>query len=157
MWKQEILSQFDHGWRVFTRLVTEFNKSAWFEHGRGAITPARFCLHILQSFNFYMMSDEYLLLVSRKKLSSDPWEVEKKELPTQSEMLEMILYFKEKTITWINDLTLEEKNEDFEWTGETKFSVVIFVLRHFMYHLGEVSGLLNEVKNGDVDDIYVNS
>ena len=111
----------------------------------------------LQSFNFYMMSDEYLLLASRKKLSSDPWEVEKKELPTQSEMLEMILYFKEKTITWINDVALEEINEDFEWTGETKFSVVIFVLRHFMYHLGEVSGLLNEVKNGDVDDIYVNS
>ena len=104
-----------------------------------------------------MMSDEFLLLASRKNISSDPWEVEKNELPTQSEMLEMILYFKEKTITWINDLTLEEKNEDFEWTGETKFSVVIFVLRHFMYHLGEVSGLLNEVKNGNVDDIYVNS
>ena len=35
MWKQEILSQFDHGWRVFTRLVTEFDDKAWFEYGRG--------------------------------------------------------------------------------------------------------------------------
>jgi hypothetical protein len=157
MLKQEILIQFDHGWRVFTRLVTEFDEKAWFEYGRGANTPARFCLHILQSFNFYMMSDEYVVLASRKNLSCDPWEVEKKELPTQSEMLEMILYFKNKTTNWVNDMVLDDVNKDFDWTGETKFSVLIFVLRHFMYHLGEVSGLLNEVKNGDVDDIYVNS
>ena len=49
------------------------------------------------------------------------------------------------------------ENKPFEWAGETKLGVVIFLLRHSLYHIGELSSLLNESKNGAVEDHYVNA
>jgi hypothetical protein len=47
------------------------------------------------------------------------------------------------------------KNTAFPWAGETRLGVVIFLLRHSLYHLGELSSLLNESKHGDAEDHYV--
>jgi hypothetical protein len=52
-------------------------------------------------------------------------------------------------------MDLHSENRAFEWAGETKLGVVLFLLRHSLYHIGELSSLLNESKNGDVEDHYV--
>ena len=46
-------------------------------------------------------------------------------------------------------------NETFPWAGKTKLGVVIFLLRHTTYHLGELSSLLNESRDGNAEDNYV--
>jgi hypothetical protein len=52
-------------------------------------------------------------------------------------------------------MDFSSKNTSFDWAGETKLGVVIFSLRHTLYHLGELSSLLNESRDGDVEDVYV--
>jgi uncharacterized damage-inducible protein DinB len=46
-------------------------------------------------------------------------------------------------------------NETFPWAGKTKTGLVLFLMRHSVYHLGELSSLLNESRMGNVEDNYV--
>ena len=62
---------------------------------------------------------------------------------------------KEKTERWLSDLAYGAENKSFPWAGETQLGVVIFLLRHSLFHIGELSSLLNESKNGVVEDHYV--
>jgi hypothetical protein len=46
--KTEFIKQYEHTWRVFERIVKDFDNDAWLHTGRGAITPARLAFHILK-------------------------------------------------------------------------------------------------------------
>jgi len=61
----------------------------------------------------------------------------------------------EKTEKWLSDLEYGAENKSFPWAGETKLGVVIFLLRHMIFHIGELSSLLNESKTGIVEDHWV--
>jgi hypothetical protein len=52
---------------------------------------------------------------------------------------------------------LQSVNTTFDWAGKTKMGVVIFTLRHFVYHMGELSSLLNESRNGKANDNFKNT
>jgi hypothetical protein len=60
-----------------------------------------------------------------------------------------------KTEKWLSEMDFHAENRSFEWAGETKLGVVLFLLRHSVFHIGELSSLLNESKNGDAEDNYV--
>ena len=60
-----------------------------------------------------------------------------------------------KTEQWLLDLEYGAENKAFPWAGETQLGVVIFLLRHSLFHIGELSSLLNESQAGVVDDHYV--
>jgi hypothetical protein len=47
------------------------------------------------------------------------------------------------------------ENKIFYWAGKTKLGLVLFLLRHTLHHIGELSSLLNESKNGVADDNWV--
>ena len=55
----------------------------------------------------------------------------------------------------LTEMDYSSKNAAFPWAGETRLGIVIFLLRHSLYHPGELSSLLNESRNGDVEDNYV--
>ena len=77
------------------------------------------------------------------------------ELPSRNDILHGIDEFSRKTETWLGELDFMAVNEAFPWAGKTKLALVIFLLRHSLYHLGELSCLLNESRNGNVEDNYV--
>lgn len=52
-------------------------------------------------------------------------------------------------------MDLAGENQDFPWAGSSRGGVALFSLRHMLYHLGELSALLNESKQGIVEDHYV--
>ncbi len=62
---------------------------------------------------------------------------------------------REKTEQWLFNLEYGAENKSFPWAGETQLGVVIFLLRHSLFHIGEMSSLLNESKKGVVEDHYV--
>jgi hypothetical protein len=63
--------------------------------------------------------------------------------------------FRAKTEKWLNEMDFEAANESFGWAGETRLGVALFLFSHTVYHIGELSALLNESSGGNVEDAYV--
>ncbi|KAA3661535.1 MAG: hypothetical protein DWQ04_16185 [Chloroflexi bacterium] len=155
MTKNEFIKQYAHTWRVFERLVKDFDTDAWLHAGRGANTSARMALHILQSAKYYLEDTSEIVFASGKSFESR-WETaEVENLPSQNDIVICIHEMKERTEKWLTEMDYRTENKAFPWAGETKLGVVIFLLRHTLFHIGELSSLLNESKNGDVEDHYV--
>jgi hypothetical protein len=155
MSKNEFIQQYRHTWRVFERLVKDFDAEAWLQTGRGAITPARLALHILLGTQYYLEDKTPFQFPSGKPFEPD-WEtIKTDDLPSQNDILEFSCEMMEKTEKWLFDLKYDAENKSFPWAGETQLGVVIFLLRHSLFHIGELSSLLNESKVGVVEDHYV--
>lgn len=153
--KKNLVFQFGHSWQVLRRMVGDFDEKAWLSVGNDANKPARLALHILQATDYYLKDQSKFSFESGKDFGINSVEAKDEDLLSQVEILECIDVFEEKTKKWLEEIDLNAQQDDFPWTGETNFGVVIFLLRHSLFHLGELSGLLNESKAGDVTDHYV--
>lgn len=151
----EFIHQYGHTWRVFDRLVKDFDPEGWLHTGRGAIKPARLAFHILQSTRYYIQDSSALTFASGKSFESNWATVAEEELPSQNDILECSQALQLKTEQWLSAMDLGAENTAFQWAGKTKLGVAIFLLRHSLFHIGELSSLLNESKNGMVEDHYV--
>ncbi len=153
--KTDLINQYAHTWRAFERLVGDFDPEAWLCAGRKPITPACLAFHILQATKYYQADASVVYFESGKPFDIDPKAVSTEVLPSQKELLACIHDFSAKTEKWLSDMDLGAENQAFPWAGKTQFGVALFLLRHSLYHLGELSALLNESKNGEVEDHYV--
>jgi hypothetical protein len=153
--KNEFIRQYGHTWRVFERLVNDFDEDAWLHTGRKTITPARLSFHILKAVKYYLEDKSTILFESGKSFDID-WETaQENDLPSQKDIVACIGGLKEKTEKWLSEMDYSSPNKAFQWAGETKLGAVIFLLRHTIYHLGELSSLLNECKKGNAEDNFV--
>jgi hypothetical protein len=148
------MRKFNQSWRLFSRIVGEFDEKSWRQTGRGQITPAGFSLHILQSSKYYLEDKSTMFFESGKAFDLKWDAVKKEDLPSQEDILACTRVFQQKVSDWVNQMELAAENKSFDWTGETNLGTVLFMLHHMVFHIGELSGLLNESKNGDVDDPY---
>jgi hypothetical protein len=153
--KSELIRKFDQTWRLFNRIVSEFDETAWLQTGRGQITPAGFSFHILQSAKFYLEDKSSITFASGKAFEPKWNTVKKEDLPSQEDILACSKIFQQKVTDWVNEMDILAKNTSFDWTGEINLGTVLFMLHHMVFHVGELSSLLNESKNGNVEDPYV--
>lgn len=153
--KPEFIEQYGHTWRVFEEIVKNFDKDAWLHTGRGTTTPVRLAFHILQGVKYYIEDPTPMIFASGKTFKRDWQTAQEEELPSQKDILACIDELKGKTEGWLSEMDFDSENRSFEWAGATKLGVVLFLLRHSVYHIGELSSLLNESRNGDIEDIYV--
>jgi len=153
--KTEFIKQYAHTWRVFEGIVKDFDRDAWLHTGRGVITPARLAFHILQGVKYYIEDSSSILFASGKCFENNWKTTREKDLPSQNDILACISELKAKAEEWLCEMDLNSENRSFEWAGKTKLGVVLFLLRHTLYHMGELSSLLNESRNGDAEDNYV--
>ena len=153
--KTELIKQYRRGWRVFERLVQDFDADAWLHTGRKTITPVRLSFHILQSVKLHIEDSTDIFFPSGRSFECS-WETAKEEdLPTQNDVLACIHELKARTEEWLAEIDFNAEIKLFPWAGETKLAVALFLLHHSLYHLGELSSLLNESRNGEVEDNYV--
>ena len=153
--KNEFIQQYGHTWRVFERIVKDFDAEAWLQTGRGVITPARLALHILLGTQYYLEDKTPFQYPSGKPFDPDWQNVNTDDLPTQNDILAFMRETMEKTEKWLSDIAYGAENKAFPWAGKTQLGVVLFLLRHSQFHIGELSSLLNESKAGVVEDHYV--
>ncbi len=152
--KTEFIQQYAHTWRVFEGLVGDFDEAGWLHTGRGAITPARLAFHILQSAKGYLEDTTPIGFVSGKPFECAWATVKEEDLPSQTDIVACLGELKAKTEAWFDEWDLGAENKAFPWAGKTKLGVALFSLRHTLYHLGELSSLLNESRHGNVEDNY---
>ncbi len=135
----EFISQYEHTWEMFSRLVVRFDDDAWLQAGRGAHTPTHLSWHILNGVQF----------------DWDPGTTSDDTPPSQNEVLSYIAELRTTTTNWLSEMDYEAENETFPWTGKTRFSVALFLLRHTVYPIGELSMLLNESCDGVAEDSWI--
>ena len=153
--KSELLIQFEHTWKMFYKMVDDFDDKSWLKIGSGYITPARISCHILSGVKYYI-EDHTNVVFNSGNIFDGNWEkCEERELPNRIDIEKCIHEFKKKIEKWINDMKLEDENKAFAWTGKMKMSVVLFLLRHMEYHIGEINLLLHISKNGDANDNWI--
>ncbi|MGZ6266661.1 MAG: hypothetical protein ACXWN4_07135 [Candidatus Limnocylindrales bacterium] len=150
--KTELIGQYGHTWRMLEGIVKDFDEDSWLHTGRGAITPARTALHILQGVKYYIEDSTTVAFASGRPVDCSWQTANQNELPSQGDVLACACALKARTDEWISAIDLDADNESFDWTGTTKFSVVMFLLRHSLYHIGELSSLLNESRHGEAED-----
>lgn len=153
--KDEFIKQYQHTWSIFEGLVKDFDHVSWIRAGCGATTPARIAFHIVQGVKYYLEDSSVLTFPSGKSFESD-WKTAKEdELPSQNDILTCINELKTKTEKWLAAMDYHAENRSFDWAGKTKLGVVIFLLRHTLYHIGELSTLLHESKHGAAEDNWI--
>lgn len=152
-----LIQQYEHTWRIFERIVKAFDRHAWLYTGRGTTTPARLAFHILQGVKYYIEDTATITFASGKSFASNCATVPAEELPSQNDLLVCIDELKVKTAAWLSAMDFAAENRLFGWAGKTKLGVALFLLRHTLYHLGELSSLLNESRDGDAEDYWVNA
>lgn len=155
--KNEFINQYGHTWRMFEKIVKDFDAEAWLQTGRGVITPARVALHILLGTQYYLEDKTPFQYPSGKPFDPKWVIIKTDDLPSQNDILEFMREMMEKTEKWLFDLAYDAENKAFPWAGETQLGVVIFLLRHNVFHIGELSSLLSESKDGVVEDHWVNA
>ena len=151
----ELISQYSHIWRVFERLVNDFDDTSWIHTGRKATTPARLSFHILKATKYYIEDKSTIEFASGKSFDINCETANEEDLPSRSDVIACIKEFAKKTESWIVEMDICAVNQAFEWAGKTKLGVVLVLIKHSVYHLGELSSLLNESKNGEAEDNYV--
>jgi len=153
--KTEFIQQYAHTWRVLAGIVQDFDRETWLHFGCGTMTPARDTFHLLQGVKYYIEDSSTLKFASEKSFDSQCGTVPEAELPSQADILACIDELKARTEAWLSALDFTAENKPFEWAGKTKLDVVLFLLRHTLYHVGELSSMLNESRHGVAEDNWV--
>jgi hypothetical protein len=96
-----------------------------------------------------------MVFASGKSFDSNCATVTEDALPSPADVVACLDNLKAKTHAWLSALDLDADNRCFAWAGETNVSVVVFLLRHSLYHIGELSCLLNESRHGKAEDNWV--
>ncbi len=151
--KENISKQFEQFFRMFSDIVNEHCDGAWETMGHGLTTSKKLSFHILKSIKYYIKDTSSFVMQNGKTLPCD-YEMDDAFDVSRKEISENIRRQKAILETWIDALAFEEKNEAYPWTGPDMESVVIFLIRHSYFHLGELSALLNEYKEGKAEDNF---
>ena len=83
--KNKFISQYNHTWRVFAGIVTDFDEDSWFYQGTGSLKPARISLHLLQAVKFYIKDASTIIFPSGKKFDVKMKLIKDEEIPSQSD------------------------------------------------------------------------
>jgi len=153
--KTEVIKQYAHTWRTFAGIVKDFDDDAWLHTGRGALLPFRLAFHILKSTTYYLEDTSTVLLAAGKPFDGNWQTLEAGELPSQDDILAGIEALQAKTAHWLSEMDFGAENKTFGWAGATHFGVALFLLRHTLYHIGELNALLEESNNGKAEDNFV--
>lgn len=153
--REELLDQFSHFWRIYKSVINDFEPAHWKNSGWGLTQPNRLALHIIQSTKFYIEDHSPLKYRSGKTIEKNSWDLDKNDLPEKDDVLSLVDDAEKKTALWLQNIPFNSKNEKFPWTGKTYGSIILFLLRHGQYHLGEMNCLLNDQLKGKVEDYFV--
>jgi hypothetical protein len=153
--KDEFIEQYRHTWRIFEGIVRDFDDDSWVGEGCGPHTPARMAFHILQGVKYYIEDQSVVAFVSGRSFEGDWRTVSEEALPSRDDVLICLNELEAKTEQWLSEMDYDAENQAFDWAGKTKLGVVIFLLRHSVYHIGELGSLLVQSKNGEVEDNWI--
>lgn len=147
----EFERQFRQSWKIFDAIVQEFDAQSWAHTGVGYMVPARVAFHILTGVEYYIQrKSDWSTRFAQKGGSTDA-----AALPSQQEAHQFKEELEPELERWLDEIEIDAANAQFPWAGKTQAGVLAFVVRHTMFHLGELNALLYQSRNGEVEDKWI--
>ncbi len=153
--RETLINQYNHTWKMFYKMVNDFDTVSWTDIGCSYITPARIAYHIIGGVDYYTENDNRVNLTSGKELNWKWDTASTNDLPTQTDINQLIHYYKGIADNWIRNCDFLSNNDKFTWTGSNNISIVYVLLRHMEYHIGELNLLLHISKSGNANDNWI--
>jgi hypothetical protein len=147
---------FEQFYRMMRDIVGEFTDESWFASGHKLTRPPLLAYHILKSTKYYTADSDEFIRDDGTALAAD-YQATDADRITRSEILANLNRHEESLQRWTRGIELGESNEKYPWTGKDMESVLLFIMRHSYFHLGEMSALLNETLAGDAADNFANN
>jgi hypothetical protein len=144
---------FEQFFRMIRDIVGEFTDESWFASGHKLTRPPLLAYHILKSTKYYTADSGEFLRADGTALASD-YQAAEADRITRGEILANLERHEAALKDWILRTELGAGNEKYPWTGKDMESVLLFIVRHGYFHLGEMSALLNETLAGDAADNF---
>ncbi|MBT3275325.1 MAG: hypothetical protein HN368_19375 [Spirochaetales bacterium] len=155
MSREAFLNQYDQTWKILEATIDGYDSESWIHLGLGYMTPVKVAFHILKGFKYYMREKSVIEFPSGVSLESDLKNTSDEDLPSQKDMLICLQNLKGKSADWLSNLDLDGNNETFPWAGKSNIGVVIFLLRHTLFHMGELNSLLFVKRDGNLEDNWM--
>ncbi len=144
---------FTQFFRTMRDIVGEFTDEAWLDSGHKLTKPPLLAYHILKSIKYYCGDSGEFLRADGEKLPVD-YQATEEDRISRNEILGNLGRHEAGLKDWIRGTELSASNEKYPWTGKDMESVLLFIIRHSFFHLGEMSALLNEKLEGDASDSF---
>lgn len=149
--ERELLAQFLHTWKMLNDLVDEATEEEWTSPGMDYLQPVRLALHIMLAAEYF--TDQASEMRSRYK---GQWaEFHDENLPGKAEFTAYARRVQKGVGAWVLAGSLDEPEERFPWAGSTRRAVSVFLLRHSLYHLGELNAILFTGREGGIPDPWM--
>ena len=155
--KDLLAIQFKQFWRMFQGIVHDYPDEQWTTLGHGMTMPMMLAYHILHSIRYYIHDTTDCTLSTGRAYQFAIERVDETNYLQRNEIQELASYTSANVNDWIETIDLEAENSDYHWTGQNMLSVMLLIIRHSYYHLGELNTLLNEhLKGGAKDNFAIN-
>jgi hypothetical protein len=155
--KKLLIIQFEQFWRMLLSLVKNYSDENWLLLGHGMTMPMKLAYHIIHSVKYYTGDENDYSLSTGRMYKYEIERVDENSYLQREEIVELINKTAEEVRSWIEQISLDEKNVKYPWTGTNLLSVVLFIIRHNYFHLGELNALLNESIEGNAEDCFANN
>lgn len=155
--KNLLNKQFEQFWRIFIYISEDFNEKSWSSSGHGMTMPMKLAYHIVHSIRYYIGDEKDLTLSTGRKYKYEMERVDESNYLYREEIIELIKITEKNVQEWLKTIALDESNTNYPWTGKDVTSVVLFIIRHSYFHLGEMNGLLNESIAGKAKDSFADN
>ena len=147
---REILAQYLHTWKMLDRLVGEISDEEWDVQASDYLRPGRLAFHIMLSAEFY--TDQMSPMRERFPKQWDEFHAE--AVPDRATFRAYAQRVQKGVARWLLG-ELDAPEERFPWAGTTRRSVALFLLRHTLYHMGEMNAMLFRGRNGATADPWM--
>ena len=148
---REFIAQYLHTWKMLDRLVDAISDDEWDVQASDYLRPGRLALHIMLSAEFY--TDQ--MSPMRERFPNQWDEFHAKTIPDRASFRAYAQRVQKGVARWLLGEPLNAREERFPWATTTHRSVALFLLRHSLYHIGEMKAMLFRGSNGAIADPWM--
>ena len=138
--------QWTRVWDMWEEMIRAIPDDEWRKGDIDYLIPARHLVHVLvcdDAFTQDIPLDQY---DDFKLFEVREWGTPAGELPNRETALSKLADVRAtvgERLAKLDDAALLEPEEVYPWTGQTRMSKMLYVLRHSQHHLGEVNAELS--------------
>lgn len=145
------MTHYLHTWKMLNQLVDEVSDEEWDAAAPDYLRPGRLALHIMLAAEFYTDQTS----PTRERFPEQWDEFHAESIPARASFRTYAHGVQHGVGRWLLSQALETQEKRFPWAGTTRRSVAVFLLRHSLYHIGEMNAMLFRGGNGAIADPWL--